>query len=45
MNLMESCVSLKTSNTVEMFDTNRKLLESLISKQIPGNRKPLKDVL
>ena len=42
---MESCVSLKTSNTVEMFDTNRKLLESLISKQIPGNQKPLNDAL
>ena len=45
MNLMESCVSLKTSNTVEMFDTNRKLLESLISKKIPGNHKPLNDAL
>ena len=28
-----------------MFDTNRKLLESLISKQIPGNQKPSSDTL
>ena len=41
----ELCTSLKTSNTVEMFDTNRKLLESLISKQIPGDQKPLNDAL
>ena len=41
----ELCTSLKTSNTVEMFDTNRKLLESLISKQIPGIQKSLDDPL
>ena len=28
-----------------MFDTNRKLTESLISKQIPGNQKPLNNAL
>ena len=28
-----------------MFDTNIKLLESLISKQIPGNQKPSNDAL
>ena len=39
------CTNLKTSNCVEMFETNRKLLESLMSKQIPGNQKPLKDAL
>ena len=28
-----------------MFDTNRKLPESIISKQVPGNQKPLNDAL
>ena len=48
---MESCVQkvsesfLKTSNTPEMYETNRKLLKSLISKQIPGNQKPLINAL
>ena len=41
----ELCAGLKTSDTVEMFDTNRKLLESLISKQIAGNQKLLNDSL
>ena len=35
----------KSYNTVEMFGTNRKLLESLISKQIPGIQKSLDDPL
>ena len=39
------CTSLKTSDTVEMPDANRKLLESLISKQIPGDEKPLNEAL
>lgn len=48
---MESCVQkvsesfLKTSNTPEMYETNRKLHKSLISKQIPGNQKPLINAL
>ena len=41
----ELCTRLKTSNTVEMFETNRKLLESLTSKQIPVNEKPPNDAL
>ena len=39
------CTSLKTSNTVEMLDANRKLLDSVISSEIPGNQKPLNDAL
>ena len=39
------CNGLKDSSTTEIFNSNEALLRSLISNQVPGNRKPLLNAL